>query len=186
MAQLAEVAIGFLIGGIFSSAQIFGRCSPFGVAAVAAAGSGLVGFMTLLGAVGGYIFFLGMEQGLRYGAAAILIYAIQFALHDMKLSLKKWFLPAVSALLCGLTSFISLSARGWYAADVIFFFTELALLAGTAYIYRWVMQGAWGKNMRVESLTTEEKIGYLAAAATVLIALNGIQFWGGSWRRSRL
>lgn len=32
--------------------------------------------------------------------------------------------------------------------------------------------------MSVESLTTEEKIGYLAAAATVLIALNGIQFWG--------
>ena len=39
----AERAVGFLLGAVLSGAEIFGLYAPFGVAAVAAAGSGSIG-----------------------------------------------------------------------------------------------------------------------------------------------
>ena len=46
---LAEAGVGFLLGAVLAGAELFGLYAPFGVAAVAAAGSGVSGFCTLAG-----------------------------------------------------------------------------------------------------------------------------------------
>ena len=60
---MAEAGVGFLLGGILAGAEIFGFYAPFGVAAVAAAGSGLSGFCTLAGSCLGYLCLEGMTDG---------------------------------------------------------------------------------------------------------------------------
>lgn len=176
--QLAEAGISLLLGAILSSAQIFGRCTPFGVAAVAAAGSGITGFCTLIGTVVGYILFQGVEGGLHYAAASVLTYAVAFAFYDFPLSRKQWFLPAVGATLCGISRFMHLSSGGWYGGDVIFFFTELFLLAAAAYFYRGAFETPVNWKDSLEQLTFQQRIGLLTLGATGLIALAGVQILG--------
>lgn len=69
---LAEAGVGFLLGAVLAGAEIFGLYAPFGVAAVAAAGSGLSGFCTLAGTCLGYLCLEGLTDGMRYAASAIL------------------------------------------------------------------------------------------------------------------
>lgn len=176
--KLAEVGICLLLGAILSSAQVFGRCTPFGVAAVAAAGSGLIGFCTLIGAVGGYLLFQGINGGLQYAAASVLTYAVAFAFYDFSLSKKKWFLPTIAAILCGVSRFIYLSGASWFGADVIFYFTELFLLAATAYFYQGAFETPINWKDTLEQLTYKQKLGLLALGSTGLIALAGVQVLG--------
>jgi stage II sporulation protein E len=176
--KLAEAGICLLLGAILSSAQIFGRCTPFGVAAVAAAGSGISGFCTLIGTVAGYLLFQGVDGGLQYSAASVLTYAVAFAFYDFPLGRKQWFLPAVAALLCGISRFIQLSGGGWFGADVIFFFTELFLLAAAAYFYRGAFETPVNWKDSLEQLTSQQRMGLLTLGATGLIALAGVQVMG--------
>ncbi|NCC69556.1 MAG: stage II sporulation protein E, partial [Clostridia bacterium] len=125
----AECVIRFLLGAILAGAEVFGDYAPFGVAMVGASGSGAAGFSALLGACFGYLSFLGFTESLRYVAASILTFSVAFAFFDVKLYRKTWFMPVVTALLCGATSFVYLSDRGCLTSDVIFFVTEL-LFAG--------------------------------------------------------
>lgn len=55
--------MGFLLGAVLAGAEIFGLYAPFGVAAVAAAGSGLSGFCTLAGTCLGYLCLEGLTDG---------------------------------------------------------------------------------------------------------------------------
>src|SRR5699024_9297317 len=81
---LAEAGVGFLLGAVLAGAELFGLYAPFGVAAVAAAGSGLSGFCTLAGTCLGYLCLEGMTDGMRYAASAVLTYSVAFAFYDTK------------------------------------------------------------------------------------------------------
>jgi stage II sporulation protein E len=176
--QLAEAGICFLLGAILSSAQIFGRCTPFGVAAVAAAGSGINGFSTLIGTVAGYLLFQGVEGGLHYAAASVLTYAVAFAFYDFPLSRQRWFFPAVAALFCGISRFIHLSSGGWFGDDVIFYCTELFLIAAATYYYRGAFEAPVSWKDSLEQLTFQQRLGLLTLGGTGLIALSGVEVFG--------
>ena len=92
-------------------------------------GSGLDGFSALLGACFEYLSFQGFTEGLRYVAAAILVFSVSFAFYDIRLYRKVWFMPLVTALLDAVTGFVYLSKKGWFTEDTIFFATELLLAA---------------------------------------------------------
>ena len=66
--RMAEATVGFLLGGVLAGAELFGLYTPFGVAAVAASGSGVTGFSTLAGACLGYLCLEGLTDGMRYAA----------------------------------------------------------------------------------------------------------------------
>ena len=73
-----------LLAAVLAGAVIFEGYSPFGVALVGAAGSGLCGGAALLGACFGYLCQMGFADGLRYASASILTFAVAFAFYDLK------------------------------------------------------------------------------------------------------
>lgn len=176
--QLAEYGISLLLGALCASAEVFGRCTPFGLAMVAAAGAGISGFCTLCGAVLGYLFFLGVSGGLHYVAACVLTYAISFALYDTRLREKRWLMPAVAACLCSVCHFLHLTSAGFGSADVIFFFTEPLLLFAAAYLYQGVHPLKSIESFSLKTLTKEQRSSLLALGTTALVALSSVHFLG--------
>ena len=166
----AECAIRFLLGAMLAGAEIFGGWAPFGLALVGCSGSGLDGFCALVGAAFGYLSFLGLTAGLRYVAAAILIFSVSFAFYDIRLYKRVWFMPLVSSLLNGATGFVYLADSRWEAPQVIFFGTELLLTGAACYFYR-VAFSPWTGRREEGSLSSRQVISLMILAGTVLISL---------------
>ncbi|MCC8121992.1 MAG: stage II sporulation protein E, partial [Oscillospiraceae bacterium] len=104
--HFVENIIRMLLGAMLAGAEIFGGFAPFGLSLVAASGSGLSGFSSLVGVCFGYLCFQGFAGGLRYVAAAILIFSVSFAFYDVRAYRKTWFMPLVAACMNGITGFV--------------------------------------------------------------------------------
>jgi len=170
-----DAGVGFFLGAVLSGAELFGLYAPFGVAAVAAAGSGITGFAAALGACLGYLCLEGMTDGMRYAASAILTYSVAFAFYDTKLYRRPWFMPAIAALLSTFTGIICRGGQGWYGQDLVYFLTEILLTGAAAACYgvifaRWPQRGA-----DFQSLTPRQWAGVLMLSATVLMALGRVE-----------
>ncbi|MEG2420552.1 MAG: SpoIIE family protein phosphatase [Oscillospiraceae bacterium] len=174
----AECAIHFLLGAILSFGRVLGDASPFGVALVASSGSGVGGLSALLGFTLGILSTRGFTVGLRYAAAAILVFSVSFAFYDLKLYKKVWFMPTVAALLSGCTGFVYLSAGRWSAPELALFLGELVLTAGSTYFYTVAFSAWQGEKTDCEG-TTRQKISGLLLGITVLISLAGLELPGG-------
>lgn len=178
LVHLAEYVIRFTLGAVLAGAEIFGGYSPFGLAMVGCSGSGLDGFAALLGASLGYLSFQGLESGLRYVAAAILIFSVSFAFFDIRLYKRAWFMPAVAALLNGCTGFVYLSGVGWDAPVIIFFLTELLLTAAGVYFYR-IAFSPWTGPREDGGLTNRQLVSLLILGGTILVSLAQLTILGG-------
>ena len=132
----AECGAGFLLGAVLAGAEIFGLYAPFGVAAVAAAGSGLTGLSTLAGSCLGYLCLEGMTDGMRYAASGVLVYSVAFAFFDAKLYQRDWFMPSVACLVSAMTGIVCRGGKGWYGEDLVYFVTEVLFTGAAAYCYR--------------------------------------------------
>lgn len=175
---MAEAGVGFLLGGILAGAEIFGFYAPFGVAAVAAAGSGLSGFCTLAGSCLGYLCLEGMTDGMRYGASAILTYSVAFAFYDAKFYKRVWFMPAIAALLSALTGIICRGGQGWHGEDLVYFVTEVLFTAAAAYSYRIVFT-QWPDTLQnLKRLTPRQSVGLLMLGGTILMSLARVEILG--------
>ena len=138
LVQGAECARRFVLGAALSRSEILSGYAPFALGWVGASGSGPGGFAALLGAGLGYFLGLGMLNGLRYVAAAVLVYATAFALFDLRVYRRGWFMPTVTGAVTGVTGFIYLSEAGWTPASVAGCVTEMALAAVACLSYRQV------------------------------------------------
>ena len=175
LAGLAETAIGFLLGGVLSGAELFGVYAPFGVAAVAAAGSGLTGFGTLCGACLGYLCLEGLTDGMRYAASAILVYSVAFAFYDMRIYRRGWCMPAIAALLCAATGFICRAGMPWRRMDLLYYVTEVAFAALAAYGYAGFF-ARWPAALdELRQMAPREAAGLLALSATLLMSLARVE-----------
>lgn len=172
---LAEAGVGFLLGAVLSGAEIFGLYAPFGVAAVAAAGSGLSGFCTLAGTCLGYLCLEGMTDGMRYAASAILTYSVAFAFYDAKFYRRVWFMPSIAALLSVLTGIICRGGEGWHGEDLVYFVTEVLFTGAAAYGYRIIFT-QWPDALdHPQDLSPKQTIGLLMLAGTVLMSLSRVE-----------
>ena len=70
----ARCGIYMLLGGVMSCSRVLGDGAPFGMAMVACSGPGISGVFALTGAALGYLLGGGLEWGIRYIAAAVLVY----------------------------------------------------------------------------------------------------------------
>ena len=171
----AESGVGFLLGAVLAGAEIFGRYSPFGVAAVAAAGSGITGFCTLAGSCLGYLCLEGVDEGMRYAASSILIYSVAFAFYDTYVYRTAWFMPTIAAILSAVTGSICRAGAGWYGEDLVYFVTEVLFTGAAAYCYT-IMFSQWPDILDGwEGLQPRQSLGLLVLAGTVLMSLSRVE-----------
>lgn len=173
----AAYAAVHLAGGVLlASARLLGAAGPFGMAAVAASGSGLNAVSCLAGAAIGYIISAGLAGSIRYLAAIVLVYTINFAFQDTKLSKSSIFAPcaaAFAALSTGILSgFTSVFTQAPAAAVVL---VETVFSFGGCWFFREAMSDK-------ERTTEAEELRYtgsvLITAAVLLMAVSQIELFG--------
>ena len=170
-----DAGVGFCLAGILSGAEIFGLYAPFGVAAVAAAGSGITGFAATLGACLGYLCLEGMTDGMRYAASSILTYSVAFAFYDTRLYRRPWFMPLIAMTLSAMTGIVCRGGNGWYGQDLVYFVTEVILTGAAAGCYR-VIFARWPRYQAdFRHLTPRQWAGVLMLGGTVLMALGRVE-----------
>lgn len=174
--HICECVMRFLLGAVLAGGELFGGYAPFGVGLVACSGSGMEGFCALLGACFGYLSFYGFIGGLRYVAAAILVFSVSFAFFDLRLYRLAWFMPALSSCMMAVTGFVYLSERGWTVQSTIFFLTEVLLTGASGYFYT-IALSTWGKKGRSEHTTHRQRISILILVGTLLLPLAQLTFF---------
>ena len=167
---LGRCGIAFLLGFTLAGARVRGTGAPFGLAMVASAGSGLLGVGALFGAALGYLVTGGLDWGVRYVAASVLIYTAAFVFHELPLSRKEGFMPAVAALVMALTGFLGsfqLEPAGPPGAAVLILETVLA--AGGSWCFR---EALTDRALNTEAEELRHKLSVLMLAAAILMALS--------------
>ena len=129
-----------------AAGKLFSECGPFGIAAVAAAGSELPGLACLAGAVLGYALTGGLYAALRYIAAVFMVFTVGFFIRGTKLYEKRWFMPAAAVVLTGGIGTLLTNVTDGGAQGLTRLFLEMVLTGGCAYLFGYVT--------KPESLTT--------------------------------
>ena len=103
-----KAALEGAAGFVLACAEPLGVCAPFGIAFCSGAEANAGGLCCLFGTLSGYLLSRGMDRGLRYCAASLLIYSTAFVFRDTPARERKWFLPTATGLmtlLCGVLGF---------------------------------------------------------------------------------
>ena len=164
LVQAAECVRRFVLGAVLSRSVILSACAPFALGWIGASGPGPAGFSALLGAMLGYFVGFGLVEGLRYVAAAVLVYVTAFALYDFRGYKRSWFMPLVTGVMTGTAGFIYLSEAGWTPTVAAGYLTELLLAGLSCLCYRQLP----GLLEEREEATAPHRLFLLA---TVFIAL---------------
>ncbi len=159
-----------LMGFLLSLARVQEDGAPFGMAFVAGAGSGVGGVCALLGAALGYLTGGGLEWGIRYVAAAVLIYTVSFLFRELSVSRTAFFMPSAAAAVMALTAFLgSFSLPLGPVPLPAAVFLETALVFGTSYFFRDALVG----GLRfTEAAELRHSISRMILTACALIALS--------------
>ena len=172
----AEVGIHLLLGAVLAGGIVFEEYAPFGVALVAASGTGLCGGAALLGAGFGYLMLLPFSTALRYLSASILTFSVAFAFYDVKFFRRPWAMASVAGLMNGCTGFVYLAQGSTKAADVAYFLTELAMTVVGAYCFRQVLLPLRiAREERI--LGDKQRVSLLVMICCSLISVSGVYLW---------
>ena len=136
-----------LMGLAMGAGRLFSGCGPYGVALVAAAGTELEGIFCLLGASAGYLLCGGLYPGIRYIAAAFLVYTVAFTTRWLKWREREWFMPAVTVAALGLTGGLFYQELMSGMPGLMRIFLEMVLGGSCAYFFAGALSG--------EEVTTE-------------------------------
>jgi stage II sporulation protein E len=176
MKHAALAGLNFLIAFLMSAVRMAGFAAPFGVAAVAQAGSGLSGVCALAGAALGYLATGGMSWGLKYAAASVLVFTVCFVLQDLRITARTWFMPLCAALAMLFTGFLGSFSSGLAAGEaVIHICIEAVLAAGAAYFFREALS-AGERNTESAELRHEAAVAVFIACA--LAAVTHVEIMG--------
>ena len=104
---LGNDGFSLLMGFTLAWARLLQRGSPFALSWVACSGSGLGGVCALIGASLGYLISGGIDWGIRYVAASVLVFTVAFVFQELKFAHSPFFMPAAAALVMGLTGFLT-------------------------------------------------------------------------------
>lgn len=168
--RLSDCLVRFLLAAALSGAEVLDGHAPFALALVGVCRPGWEGLSALLGAALGYLSFRGFVEGLRYIAACMMVYAVSLALGEFTICRRKWFMPAVCAVLNGLVGFVYQSAAGWSGTGAVGFFTEVLLTAGTVYFFRLAFD-LLTEPRTGAALTVQQTVGVLVLGAAVMLTL---------------
>lgn len=165
-----------LMGLTMSWARVMGSGAPFGMAMVACSGAGISGVFALCGASLGYLLSGGLEWGIRYIAAAVLIYTVAFVFHELDLYKSPYFMPTAAGLVMGLTGFLgSFSFSGGLVPMAAELFLEVSLAFGGAYFFREALSNELCTN---ESAELRHSVSVMIMAACALMSISNIVLFG--------
>ncbi|MCL2842342.1 MAG: SpoIIE family protein phosphatase [Oscillospiraceae bacterium] len=168
--RAAECLLRFLLAVGLSRAEVFGGFTPFGVAVVAVSGAGITGFVAFLGVVLGAYLGGDFLFGLKYISMAVLVYAANFVLHDLKFYSKTWFRPAIAAAMAAAVGSIYALDAGWTINATVFFVTETVLVGGAAYFFQIALDSWRNPEVNYEA-GLKRTVSVLLLLGTCLIAL---------------
>jgi len=168
----ARCTVYLLLGLIMACSKVLESGAPFGMSMVACAGPGLSGVFALAGAALGYLLGGGLEWGIRYIAAAVLIYTVSFVFHELQIYRQSFFMPAASALVMCLTGILgSFSATADSVPLAAKLSLETVLAFGGSYFFREALSG---ELRTTESAELKHSVSLMIMAACALMAFSRI------------
>ena len=163
-------ALYLLLGMSLACARVFHNGAPFGMAMVACAGAGISGVFALIGASLGYLIGGGIEWGVRYIAASVLVYTIAFVFHELEVYRGAWFMPAAAGLVMGLTGWLgSFSVEGGTIPLVAELLLETTLAFAGTYFFRDALDGSLRSS---ETAELRHSVSLMLLASCVLMSLS--------------
>ncbi len=165
----------FLLGLSLGAGRLFGCPGPFGVAGVAAAGWGVRGFLCLLGATVGYLLSGGIFPGIRFIAAAFVVYTLGFVTQGLVLRRQRWFMPLAAAAVSAFTGALYAQGEIGGLPGPVRVFLEVVLAGGCAYFFTVALDGE-SPATEAEELRRSISVAVLAAAA--LTGLASVRLYG--------
>ncbi len=176
MRAIAGGGLRFLLGFLMSAGRFAGSMAPFGVAAVAQAGTGLGGLATLAGSCLGYLATGGLDWGIRYAAACVLAFTLSFIIGDPRTASSPWLMPASAFAVMAATGALGRLAGGLgsaeAAAEVL---TESLLAAGAAYFFR---EALTPRERQTETAEKRHDAAVTVLAACALMAVSRVHILG--------
>lgn len=167
----AGYLLNFALGFMMSTARVMTTLAPFGIAAVGRAKADGGGIACLLGACTGYFLVGGFDFGIRYAATVFLVFTVIFVCRETKIISRAWFMPAVVALVTGITSFLNsfeLISSFPAAASV---FSEVVMAGGATYFFAIALD----TSARVsEEAERRQTISILIFCACLLMSLTNV------------
>ena len=168
----ARCGLYLLLGAVMACAKVLRSSAPFGMAMVACSGAGLSGACALAGASLGYLIGGGLEWGIRYIAAAVLVYTLAFVFHELKAYKNEFFMPAAAALVMALTGFLgSFALEGGAAPVAAELFLEITLAFGGTYFFRDALDGRMRSS---ETAELKHSAALMVTASCALMALSRV------------
>ena len=164
---------GYALMGLFMGAgRLFSGCGPYGAALVAAAGTELEGIFCLMGAAVGYLLGGGLYGGMRYIAAAFLVYTLSFTTRWLKCRERAWFRPLLTMIAMGATGGLFYQELMGGMPGLMRIFLETVLGGGCAYFFGMVLAG---EEVTSESGETRRGISAAVMCAFLLLGAARIQ-----------
>ena len=137
---------------------------------VACSGAGLSGVFALVGASLGYVLSGGVEWGIRYIAASVLVYTAAFVFQELSAYKRDFFMPCASAAVMALTGFLgSFSAAPGTVPLYAELFLETAVAFGGTYFFREALSNAMRTTETAELLACINTIRDRFGIAILLI-----------------
>lgn len=174
---ILRAACAVTAGLLSSRAEIFDKCAPFGIAAVAAA-SPKDSIFVLMGAMIGYLLPNGPVYAIRYVATVIAVFLFKWVLSGFEeLASHPAFVPCLAGLAAAITGSAVVFAGDSVPYDILILLIETllcgcaAVFFGQAFEYIKKPSGLWG-------LSQHELISVTITLCIMLLALERVQFSG--------
>ena len=165
-----------LMGLTMAWSRVMGNGAPFGMAMVACSGAGISGVFALCGASLGYLFSGGLEWGIRYIAAAVLVYTIAFVFHELDMYKSPYFMPSAAAFVMALTGFLgSFSFSGGVVPLAAELFLEVSLSFGATYFFREALSN---ELCTTETAELRHSVSVMIMAACALMSFSNLVIFG--------
>ncbi len=168
MRRAAGLGVNFLLGFAMPFARVFGVCAPFGLGMVARSGGGGAGALCLAGAALGYIVSGGFDWGIRYVAAAVLIYTASFVFQGITASGAWWFMPLITTAVTAVTGLLAVFEQSDLPAHVRLV-AEALLAGGSALAFETALSE---RERTSEAMETRYEVSFVLLTATLLMALS--------------
>ena len=168
----ARCALYALMGAVMACARVLDNGAPFGMAMVACSGAGLSGVFALTGAALGYLISGGLEWGIRYIAASVLVYTVAFVFHELDMYKNSYFMPTAAGLVMGLTGFLgSFSLENGALPVAAELFLEVTLAFGGTYFFREALSNTLRAS---ETAELKHGVSLMIMASCALMALSRV------------